>query len=116
MSEYFKDATDADVSSFANSAALNISDKKKFSESANQFIRKKISSILQSGLLDKIDTSNIKKISSKFGVDVKICSAGKIIIPEDKGELRKLLKVLNEDYFESCLINSPYISSSKRPI
>jgi len=116
MSDYFKDATDTDVSSFANSAALNISDKKKFSESANQFIRKKISSILQSGLLDKIDTSHLQKTSSKFGVDVKICSAGKIIIPEDKGELRKLLKLLDEDYFESCLMNSPYLSSSKRPI
>ena len=38
----------------------------------------------------------------------------RIVLPADKVELRKLLKFLDEDYYESPLSKTRFVSSSKR--
>ena len=39
---------------------------------------------------------------------------GKIVLPESPSELRKLLRFLDEDYYESPLTQTQYVSNSKR--
>ncbi len=116
MTSYFNEATDDDILEFSKCSALSISDSKKFMGNANQFIRKKIISILKSNLLDNIDCNSLKIQAQRFKVSIDLSSDGKIVIPENKKDLRNLLKFLDEDFFESTIKKTPYVSSSKRAV
>lgn len=116
MSEYFLEATNDQMSEFANVQAFSIANPAKFIGIDNQFIRKKISEILKSGHLNDLNINNLCKDAIKYNVEINIDNNGKIVIPEENAKLRTLLKFLNEDFFESIIKKNLYLTNSKRPI
>lgn len=116
MSEYFVEATNEQMLEFSNVAAFSIANPAKFLAIDNQFIRKKITEILKSGHLENLNVQKLCTDAKKYKVEINIDKDGKIIIPDDRKELRVLLKFLNEDFFESIIKKDLYLSNSKRPI
>ena len=114
VSEHYKEATSEEVSAFATHAKLSVENVDTFAGSAGQLVRKKIGLILQSGVLDNFTTEQLVASAQSFNVAIATGPDGRIVLPTNKTELRRLLRFLDEDYYESALSQTRYISNSKR--
>ncbi|MDB5797226.1 MAG: hypothetical protein JWP36_1128 [Paucimonas sp.] len=115
VGEYFNEATEEEVKSFASHASFQIADASLFSAAASSLVRKKIALILQSGILDKFTATQLAAAAQTFKVNLKTTEDGnKIVLPQGGAELRSLLRFLDEDYYESPLTQTHFISNSKR--
>lgn len=114
LNEYFNEATNDEVRDFASNAKLAVADIQAFVDDAAPLIRRKIGFILQSGVLDKFTSEEIVAAAKEFKVEINLDGNGKIIIPTNKTDLRRLLRFLDEDYYESPLSQTHFISNSKR--
>jgi Domain of unknown function (DUF4868) len=114
VSEHYKEATNEEVSAFATHAKLSVDNVASFADSAGQLVRKKIGLILQSGVLDNFTTEQIVASAQSFNVAITTGPDGRIVLPTNKTELRRLLRFLDEDYYESALSQTRYVSNSKR--
>lgn len=114
VSEYFNEATAEEVNTFASHPALEVDDAAGFTAAANSMVRKKIALILQSGVLDKFTPAQIIAAAQTFKVNVETTDDGRIKLPQGGAELRRLLRFLDEDYYESPLTQTRFVSNSKR--
>ncbi|TDV58883.1 uncharacterized protein DUF4868 [Pseudomonas sp. LP_7_YM] len=114
LSEYYREATNEEVSSFAQHEKMSVEDVAQFVLDAGAQTRKKISLILQSGVLDNYTIEHISTVAKTMQLDLNLTDGGKITIPSNKTDLKKLLRFLDEDYYESPLSSTRYISNSKR--
>lgn len=114
LDEYFKEATADEVQTFAAHEKLAVADAAAFVANASAPIRKKIALIRQSGILEKFTTEQIVAAAQTFGVVINTSDDGRIAVPNNSTELRRLLRFLDEDYYQSPLSQTRYISNSKR--
>ncbi|AHI80139.1 hypothetical protein BTRA_3380 [Burkholderia thailandensis USAMRU Malaysia  len=115
LSEHYREATNEEVEAFVAHDNIMVEDAEAFVAAAGPLIRKKISFISQSGILDSHTGRQIANAARQFNLQVRIDGDDRIVLPTDKAELRKLLKFLDEDYYESALSKSHFVSNSKRP-
>ena len=117
LTQYYKEATDEDLKVFA--ATVQISDIPNFIDVSDIWVRRKVALVMQSAILEKIDLEETKKVANVFGIDMKttvVDGKSVLVLPENKAELKKILRFLDEDYFESSLLSTPHLSNSKRQI
>lgn len=114
VDDHFKEATSAEVKLFAAHEKLMTADAAAFEAAASSTVRRKIALILQSGVLDKHPTDHIVATAKTFKLEIKTTQEGKIELPENQTDLRRLLRFLDEDYYESPLTQTQYVSNSKR--
>lgn len=114
LDDYFKEATSVEIKAFANHEKLAADDPAAFEATAGNLVRRKIALILQSGVLDKYTPQQIVATAQTFKLDIKTTKEGKIALPTNATELRRLLRFLDEDYYESPLSQTQYVSNSKR--
>jgi hypothetical protein len=93
---------------------LHVENVQQFLTGANTVIRRKIALIKQSGVLEKFTTQQIVGTAQTFNVAIQTTQDGKIILPTNPTQLRRLLRFLDEDYYESPLSQSRFLSNSKR--
>jgi len=119
LSQYYREATDEDLDEFANSKILKVDDVNSFVATSDNWVRRKVALVMQSGILERIDLEATKKTALVFGIDIKTEVNGDgscMVLPTKKAELKKLLRFLDEDYFQSVLSSTPHLSNSKRPV
>ena len=114
MTDYYREATNDEVEAFATHPNLAVHDVPGFVASAGPVIRKKISTIVQSGILDSHTTAQIVATAQTFDVPVLLDEHNRIVMPSNKTDLRRLLQFLDEDYYRSPLSQTRFISNSKR--
>ena len=114
LSEYFREATNEEVTTFAGHEKLAVQDVQVFLAAAGPQIRKKISLIRQSAVLENYSTDQIVAVAASMQFPLALSDDGRIIVPDNNTELRKFLRFLDEDYYESPLSNTRFISNSKR--
>ncbi|MCH5555731.1 Kiwa anti-phage protein KwaB-like domain-containing protein [Pseudomonas syringae] len=114
LDEYYREATSEEVASFAQHDKLVVADVDQFVMDCGPQTRKKISLILQSGVLDKYALDHIQKVAATMQLTLDLAEDGRIRIPSNRTELKKLLRFLDEDYYESSLSSTRYISNSKK--
>lgn len=114
VSEYFNEATAEEVGTFAAHASFKVEDAAAFTENASNLVRKKIALILQSGVLQKFTPAQIIAAAATFKVVIEESDDGRIALPQGGVELRRLLRFLDEDYYESPLTQTHFLSNSKR--
>ncbi|MGA7778245.1 MAG: Kiwa anti-phage protein KwaB-like domain-containing protein [Paraburkholderia sp.] len=114
LTEYYREATNDEVATFATHQKLSVDDLPNFLAAAGPLIRKKISLISQSGILDNYTTAQIVASAQSFNVVIAVGDDGRIKLPANKTELRRLLRFLDEDYYESPLSQTRFLSNSKR--
>lgn len=115
MADYVNAATDDIIKKFKEHILIDCSnvDESIFED---QNIRKKISSIMQGNVLD----SQIERIVlSANDLEVAIDTTenkNKIVLPNNKGDLKNILRFLDDDYWQSSLSEQKYLTNSKRKI
>lgn len=114
VDDHFKEATATEVRAFAAHEKLTVDDVDAFEAAASSTVRRKIAFIVQSGILDKQTTAQIVTTAKLFKLDVSTTADGKIVLPANPSDLRRLLRFLDEDYYESPLSQRHFVSSSKR--
>jgi hypothetical protein len=114
VGDYFNEATNEEVTAFATHAKLFAPDLNAFLQGASPLVRKKIALIQQSGVLDNFTSQQIVAAAQSFNLAIQINEEGRIVLPSNKTELRRLLRFLDEDYYESPLSQTHYVSNSKR--
>jgi hypothetical protein len=102
------------VTAFATHEKLFTPDVNAFLQSASPLVLKKIALIRQSGVLDNFTSAQMVAAAQSFNLAIHTDAQGRIILPSSKTELRRLLRFLDEDYYESPLSQTHYVSNSKR--
>ena len=113
ISMHSREASDEELSEFLNSDKLYCSNLGATIKNIDAVSRKKIATIIDENILANVVVGKIKSSCRKYGVEVEIKDK-KIILPENKRDLKKVIKVLNEDYFESILTKTNYETNSKK--
>ena len=118
MSLYYAEATDSDLDSFASLPSLFVADKTLFKGLADTWIRRKVALITQSQILQKVTIADIKSSAAIFKINLETTHDGSgaetIVVPNEKAEVKKLLRFLDEDYYQSIFLRQNYVSNSRR--
>jgi hypothetical protein len=117
MSAYCKEATDQDLKVFLQNPALQFADPQFFADTADQWVRRKIILIQQSGILDFCPAAKLAA-TAKF-CDLILTLAGspgqeKIVMPAYRQETKQILRFLDEDYYQSPQSSMKYMAKAKR--
>jgi hypothetical protein len=116
LSDHFIEATDADIKAFVAMDTVR-ADEAILVELADTWIRRKLALIQQSQILSKVPMLEIQAAAAGFGIVISFASVNgkdQLVIPQTKAELKTLLRFLDEDYYESPLSKTHFITNSKR--
>jgi len=113
LSDAYKEATDQEVQSFSSHASFEVADPAAFLASTDQVSRKLIHKINRSRTLDNYTVPDIETAANAVGVGVTV-NAGRIVMPTERAEVKKLLRFLDDGVYEAPLSNLRYITNSKR--
>jgi len=111
--EFYQEATNEEISQFAASDKILL-DEDWMLENSNTIIRKQITLIQRSKILNTADTKKIKSHAKKFLLGIELDKMGKIIFPKDKKACKNILTFLNEQYYIGLITGNKYKTSSKR--
>jgi len=117
MSNYFAEATDKEVNDFALHNAFEIPPGFKLDAIADTVIRTKVTLINKSGTLNTQKILKLKQAAKKINFPLTTVSKSgveKIVMPQEKKEIKALLDFLDEDIFTSEISQTIYKSNSKR--
>ncbi|GAA5140010.1 DUF4868 domain-containing protein [Alloalcanivorax gelatiniphagus] len=117
LSEYYKVATDDDVFEFLQVDQIQSVDSHGFLDMADSWVRRKISLIQQSGILQNVPLHEMRAAAIDFNIPFETIDEGGsevIGIPDNKSDLKKLLRFLDEDYYKSPLSKTNFVTNSKQ--
>jgi len=115
LTAYYKEATDDDLKNFINCKSIVSEDENTFYRNTDSWVRKKIALINDSGVLEQNSVHEIREIAVEYDVTIKTSHNGeKILLPNEKKELKSVLKFLDEDIYKGPLTDKMYESNSKR--
>lgn len=114
LSEFYREATDEDLTQMSQHASLEISNLASFISEADTQVRKMAHSIESSGVLDNYTVTQISTAAANFPDIPVVVNNGKITLPSDKKELKEVLHFLLEDIYKGPLSGSDYLTNSKR--
>jgi hypothetical protein len=115
LSAWYREATDEDVRAFGKSSSLAVANVDLLLAAADTWVRKRISLVLESKVLDRYTALQVSATAKSFGVTLTI-ESGRLVVPADRAALKELLRVLDEDYLVSPLSDSRFLSTSKRRV
>ena len=113
MSDYYREATNSDIVDFIGNKAVSMDDGEAFSAAANSWERRKIASIMDSGILRDYTAAKIKSIAKQTGIELSVKDK-KIVIPTDKKKRRIVLAFLDEEVYKGAFSQTIYQTNSKR--
>ncbi len=113
LSAYFTEATDEQIAQFASHDRLRCADAARFSSVCNTWSRTKIALILRGGILDHTTGDIIRDAAAAVEYPVQM-DGDRVVLPEEKSELRALLQFLDEDIYRGPISQRKLLSSGKR--
>ena len=111
--EFYQEATNEKIKEFSEHKKILL-DEQWFIENSNSIIRKHITLIQKSKILDNADTKKIKSKAKKFKLEIQLDGKGKIKFPNDKKLCKDILIFLNEQYYIGLISGNKFKTSSKR--
>ena len=121
LNDYYTAATDTDLDSFSENDLFEFEDQDTFKGNADSIIRKKIKMLQKNNVLDNLSINDIKKVAKDLNQNVAEehqinieTSNGKLVIPKDKKQLKKLIRFLDEDYVTAPLTKRRCLTNSKQ--
>ena len=115
LSGYYRSATNQEVESFTSNGLLSFEDASNFEALANSSIRRKIAMINDSGVLENHSAIDIKRLAQKAGIDLTVKNK-KIVIPQDKEQIKVILSFLDEEAYKGPFTQFTYLANSKRKV
>ncbi|ESQ79293.1 DUF4868 domain-containing protein [Asticcacaulis sp. YBE204] len=115
LTEFYQEATDADIDAIAAHASINIAHLAAFKEEATQTLRKLIHKVMYSGVLDQHTSQEIQTRAAATGLAL-VLDNGILQVPEDKALARQFFRFLDDSLYEAPLSGQRYVTNSKRAI
>lgn len=113
LSNYYKEATDSDLDAFVDNDLFEVENKDLFKYNSDSIIRKKIALLQKNNVLSNLGIDDIRRTAQEYGVSINIENS-KIVIPDNRKELKKFIRFLDEDYFTAPLTKRKCITNSKQ--
>lgn len=122
LADYYQEATDADLETFASSELFVMEDESSFKTNADSIIRKKIALLQKNHVLQGLFVSDIQTVANNFNqempeehhINIELDQDGKIVIPAEKKQLKELVRFLDEDYVTAPLTKRKCLTNSKK--
>lgn len=115
LGEYYRSATDGEVTSFTSNYNLEIEDKDAFGRMADTWIRHKIAMINDSKVLEEYTASNIAQRAAEVGVSITT-NGNRIVLPNNKKQVKVILGFLDEEAYKGPFSQNTYLANSKRRV
>lgn len=115
LSQFFRQATDAELSTFSTHTSLDIVDKAAFVSGADETIRKAVHSISKSNVLGTHSVADISNQAAAIGFSVAV-SGGKITVPSDRKGAKALFGFLQDKVYRGSINRQLFITNSHRPL
>ncbi len=115
MMDIYREATEPEVRGFAAHTKLSVADVDDFVGNTNQTTRKLIHAVMGNGVLDDHPVADIQSAAAKTNLQIAI-ENGKIQMPTERSEIKKLLQFLNESRYSGPLTGQAYVTNSQRPV
>jgi hypothetical protein len=80
---------------------------------ADTWVRRKIASITQNGILNRTTPQVLRRYAAKFDLEVQV-ENGKIVLPAAKKKFRRVLNLLDEDLLSFEPTDERWVVNSKR--
>ena len=119
LTAYYREATDGEIEKFSANPKLYCSDLAALKATSDSWVRRKVALLLDSALFSELSARKAAGVASTFSVKMvikKVDGKERIVLPDDRKALKDLLRFLDEDYFESPLSKSKFVSHSKRKL
>ncbi|WP_051506791.1 Kiwa anti-phage protein KwaB-like domain-containing protein [Saccharibacillus sacchari] len=119
LSNHYREATDADINEFIQSDLITLESKDHFLQHADSWVRRKVALIKDSETFINYTPAQIRERAATYGLNIDLRS-GKdgeqesLILPQDKKELKDVLRFLDEEIYKGALSNTTYLTNSKR--
>jgi hypothetical protein len=117
LKEYMKEANDLEVLAFLEERFET--DSEKILAVADSWMRKRFAALMQSKLFDERSALDIYETAKSFSAEIPMELSKdrlKLILPEEKQDIKMILKFLNEEYYKGVLTGNDYQTQSKRPL
>ncbi len=122
LADYYREATDTDLDDFVATDLFIFEDEARFKEQADSTIRKKIALLRKNEVLKNITVTDIQNVANNFNAElpeehhitIMVNADGKLVIPEDKKQLKELIRFLDEDYVTTPLTKRKCLTNSKQ--
>lgn len=122
LADYYREATDTDLDDFAATDLFAFEDEASFKEQADSIIRKKIALLQKNEVLKDLTVTDIQTVANNFNAElpeehhitIMVNDDGRLVIPEDKKELKELIRFLDEDYVTAPLTKRKCLTNSKQ--
>jgi hypothetical protein len=122
LADYYREATDTDLDAFASIELFTFEDEAGFKDQADSIIRKKIALLQKNEVLKNITVVDIQTIVTTFNaelpeehhINITVNDDGKLVIPDDKKQLKELIRFLDEDYVTAPLTKPKCLTNSKK--
>ncbi|SKC45856.1 hypothetical protein [Ohtaekwangia koreensis] len=116
LSEFYVEATNRDLTKFSTHDNISIIDQQWFLDHSNSVIRKQVTLLQKSKILDGANTKTIKKDAKEFNLMIELDKNKKIIFPKDIKHCKEVLVFLNEQFYVGLITGTKYRTNSKRTI
>jgi hypothetical protein len=110
-------ATDAQLRQFAKHKHLIAEDMDGFLAAADDLTRRRVAGLLQRRLLDRVRVKRVVSAATAFDLEVrttKVNGKAKIVLPTDRGALKRLITFLDENVYSSPLTGVAFQAGGKR--
>ncbi len=114
LNRYYREATNEDIIQFCSFGCFHVENLDTIIPSSNNWTRRKIAYILDSGVLEKNSTEYIVEAAKNLGLEFNVNKENRIIFPEDSTKQRELLSYLADEIYKGNLTDDIYLTNSKR--
>jgi hypothetical protein len=113
LADFYEEASEEEIRDVLDHKLLAPEDADALATGANQWFRKRIAMLRDSGVLDQYSARQIKERSRGYDLEIHV-SKGKIVFPADKQAAKRLLQFLNEELYRGAITDALYETNSKR--
>lgn len=115
LSQFYQEASAQEVEDFCEHSSLYVGNAESFKALADEQTRKLIHAIMKSNVLGQSSVDDILEKANGLGLNLD-AQDGKIVMPTDKKDIKKLLRFLDDAIYEAPLSTKRYMTNSKRPL
>lgn len=115
LSNIYHEATKPELISFASNDKVSI-DQNWIVDKANSVIKRNISLLLDSKILDTADTTKVKADALAYEVDISLDQEGKIMFPKNLKKCKDILTFLNEQFYTGPITGKQFRTNNKREV
>lgn len=112
LSDFFEEASNETIEEFATNPIFDL-DLDWLKMNSDTMIRKQITLIQKSQILESASPRKIKLSARKFNLEIEV-EDGKLKLPNDKKICKNILNFLNEQYYLGLISGKKFLTNSKR--